>query len=79
MKAIIICHEGSSSIVMDRDGDFRLVQGHTDKQAGTEVDIEASAAAYYILCVMQLPTRSGALPPTRVYFRQAKTRDERLA
>jgi len=78
MKAIIICHEGSSSIVMDRDGDFRLVQGYTEKQTGTEIDIEASAAAYYILCVMQLPTRSGALSPTRVYFKQARMRDKRL-
>ena len=78
MKAIILCHDGNHSVVMDRDGDFHLVQGYTEKQTGTEIDMEASAAACYALYVIPLPTKSGSLSPTRVYIKQSLMRDKRL-
>jgi hypothetical protein len=39
MKAIIISHENGGTYVMDKDGSFKFVKGHTDKPVGTEIVI----------------------------------------
>ena len=59
MKAIVLSHENSGTYVLDRDGCFRFVQGHSAKPIGTEIDVSQqppisitrimSAAACFIL------------------------------
>jgi len=61
MKAIIFSHEHGGSYVMDRDGCFRFVRGHSTMPIGTEIDIReqqpvslmriASAAACFVLII----------------------------
>ena len=58
-KAIIFSHENGGSYVMDHDGCFRFVRGHSAKPIGTEVDVSqqpqvsvmriVSAAACFVL------------------------------
>jgi len=59
MQAIIFSHENGGSYVMDRNGCFRFVRGHTSTPIGTEIEISQqqpvsmmrilSAAACFVL------------------------------
>ena len=62
MKAIIFSHDNGGSYVMDRDGCFRFVRGHSSQPIGTEIEVReqpttvslmrvASMAACFILIV----------------------------
>jgi len=43
MKAIVFGHERGGTYVMDREGSFRFVKGHTARPVGSEVDINTQA------------------------------------
>jgi len=47
MKAIIMSHEKGGSYVMDKEGAFRHVLGHTHKPIGAEIELKAIVSFNY--------------------------------
>ena len=45
MKAIIMSHENGGSYCIDSTGSFHFVEGHQDKEIGTEITIQTKKPA----------------------------------
>jgi len=52
MKAIIISHERGGSYVMDRDGSFHFVKGHTSRQLGAEIEFRPASSVAFLRYAM---------------------------